>query len=54
MPRHAGRLGELLRLGRVRRLGRVLRETGDHDHHALLDVETGERRLPILIPGNAG
>jgi sugar lactone lactonase YvrE len=28
--------------------------TGDHDHHALLDVETGERGLPILIPANAG
>ena len=28
--------------------------TGDRDHHALLDVETGERGLPILIPANAG
>jgi len=28
--------------------------TGDHDHHALLDVETGERGLPVLIPANAG
>jgi sugar lactone lactonase YvrE len=28
--------------------------TGDHDHHALLDVETGERGLPPLIPANAG
>jgi sugar lactone lactonase YvrE len=28
--------------------------TGDRDHHALLDVESGERGLPILIPRNAG
>lgn len=28
--------------------------TGDPDHQALLDVETGEPGLPILIPPNAG
>ena len=28
--------------------------TGDRDHQALLDVETGEPGLPIFIPANAG
>jgi sugar lactone lactonase YvrE len=28
--------------------------TGDRDHQAILDVEAGERGLPILVPRNAG
>jgi hypothetical protein len=28
--------------------------TGDPNHHAILDVETGEAGLPVFIPPTAG